>query len=359
MHITKGEDKMSKVLGEHLERAKTLEPRNPNKSTGVFGGKSSGILNWNDIAYPHWYKIYKKLIGNYWQADEVNMASDVKQFPELTEEEQDAYLKIIGLLSTLDAPQTRTALLLSLYATDPSVQSIMSVIAQQEAVHNESYSYVLSSVVSLKEQNESFELGRKDPILMKRNEKIVDKYNEFVENPTIENILKVMVYTALLEGMFCYSGFAFFYNLTRDNRMCGTSKMLSYINRDELEHGRFITELFRATLGENPEQNTEELTNWVYRVFKESVESEIKWSNYVLGKVEGIDMYEMEGYIKYRANKMIRMLGYHDIYPDHTENKMKWINAYVDNFDGTKTDFFEQKSRQYTKTSDLNGFDDL
>src|SRR5699024_9095165 len=100
--------------------------------TGVFGGKSSGILNWNDIAYPHWYKMYKRLIGNYWQADEVNMASDVEQFPELTENEQDAYLKIIGLLSTLDAPQTRTALLLSLYATDPSVQSIMAVIARRK-----------------------------------------------------------------------------------------------------------------------------------------------------------------------------------------------------------------------------------
>src|SRR5699024_3326398 len=135
---------------------KTLEPKNPNKSTGAIGGKSSGILNWNDIAYPHWYKMYKRIIGNYWQADEENMASDVKQFQELTENEQDAYLKIIGLLSTLDAPQTRTALLLSLYATDPSVQSIMAVIAQQEAVHNESYSYVLSSVVSLAEQNKSF-----------------------------------------------------------------------------------------------------------------------------------------------------------------------------------------------------------
>src|SRR5699024_4650471 len=148
-----------------LEKAKTLEPKNPNKSTGDFGGKSSGILNWNDIAYPHWYKMYKRLIGNYWQADEVNMASDMKQFPELTENEQDAYLKIIDLLSTLDAPQTRTALLLSLYATDPSVQSIMAVIAQQEAVHNESYSYVLSSVVSLAEQNKSFELGRQDKVL--------------------------------------------------------------------------------------------------------------------------------------------------------------------------------------------------
>ncbi len=121
-----------------LKKAKTLEPLNPNKSTGIFGGKSSGILNWNDIAYPHWYKMYKRLIGNYWQADEVNMSSDVKQFASLDKSEQDAYLKIIGLLSTLDAPQTRTALLLSLYASDASVQSIMAVIAQQEAVHNES-----------------------------------------------------------------------------------------------------------------------------------------------------------------------------------------------------------------------------
>src|SRR5690625_1548872 len=106
-------------MSKLLERAKTLEPRFPNKSTGIFGGKSSGILNWNDIAYPHWYKMYKRLVGNYWQADEVNMASDVKQFPTLTEEEKDAYFKIIWLLSTLYAPQKRTVLLLTLLSNDP------------------------------------------------------------------------------------------------------------------------------------------------------------------------------------------------------------------------------------------------
>ncbi|UJL46207.1 ribonucleotide-diphosphate reductase subunit beta [Virgibacillus sp. NKC19-16] len=342
-----------------LEKAKTLEPRNPNKSTGLFGGKSSGILNWNNIAYPHWYKIYKRLVGNYWQADEVNMSGDVKQFRALPESEQEAYLKIIGLLSTLDGPQTRTALLLSLYSTDASVQSIMAVMAQQEAVHNESYSYVLSSVVSLDEQNESFDLGRKDPVLLKRNENLIKQYNAFVEEPTIENILKTLVYTSLLEGMFFYSGFAFFYNLARHNKMVGTSTMISYINRDELEHGRFIAELFRATLSENPEYNTAEFTDWVYTHFQDSVELEIEWSNYVLADVEGIDLEEMAGYIKYRANKMLRMMGLEEVYPRHVENPMKWIRAYVDNFDGTKTDFFEQKSRQYTKTSDLNGFDDL
>lgn len=342
-----------------LNKAKTLEPVSPNKSTGLFGGKSSGILNWNDIAYPHWYKMYKRLLGNYWQADEVNMSNDVKEFPKLTPAEQEAYLKIIGLLSTLDGPQTRTALLLSLYATDPSVQSIMAVIAQQEAVHNESYSYVLSSVVSLDEQKRSFEHGRTDSILLKRNKTIMDQYNDFVENPTLENMLKTLVYTTLLEGMFFYSGFAFFYHLARDNKMVGTSTMISYINRDELEHGRFITELFRATLAENPDYNNETFINWVYDHFKESVELETEWSHYVLKNVDGLDLEEMEGYIKYRANKMLRMMGLSEIYPEFTENPMKWIRAYADNIDGTKTDFFEQKSRQYTKTSDLNGFDDL
>lgn len=342
-----------------LEKAKTLEPRNPNKSTGVFGGKSSGILNWNDIAYPHWYKMYKRLVGNYWQADEVNMQSDLKQFAELTEAERDTYLKVIGLLATLDAPQTRTALLLSLYATDPSVQSIMAVIAQQEAVHNESYSYVLSSIGSFDEQKISFEFGRTDPVLLKRNEAISKQYNLFAEEPTIENVLKTLVYTSLLEGMFFYSGFAFFYHLARENKMVGTSTMISYINRDELEHGRFIAELFRATLAENPEYNTSEFTKWVYKTFENSVELEIEWSHYVLKDIHGIDLTEMEGYIKYRGNKMLRMMGLSELYPEHVENPMKWIHAYVDNFDETKTDFFEQKSRQYTKTSDLNGFDDL
>lgn len=343
-----------------MEKAKTLDPRNPNKSTGIFNGKSSGILNWNDIAYPHWYKIYKRLLGNYWQADEVNMSSDVKQFPNLTKSEQDAYLKVIGLLATLDAPQTRTALLLSLYATDPSVQSIMAVIAQQEAVHNESYSYVLSSVVSLDQQNKSFEFGRTDAILLKRNENIIKYYNEFVENPTTENIVKTLTYTTLLEGLFFYSGFAYFYNLARYNKMVGTSTMISYINRDELEHGRFISELFRATLSENPELNNEELIGWVYDQFKESVEHEIEWSNYVLKDIEGIDLDDMQGYIKYRANKMLRLLGLNEIYPDYVENPMKWIRAYADNIDGTKTDFFEQKSRQYVKVNAIdNGFDDL
>ncbi|MGN7385759.1 ribonucleotide-diphosphate reductase subunit beta [Sporosarcina sp. SAFN-015] len=342
-----------------LTRVKVLNPAQPNKSTAIFGGKASGILNWNDLAHPHFYTLRQRIRSLFWTANEVDMTQDVKQFPNLSKAEQEAFLKIIGLLATLDGPQTVVAMKIADFATDPSVKSIMATIADQESEHNHSYAYVLSSVTTLDKQMTSFEMGRTDEVLMKRNERIVDIYNEFAENPTIETVLKAMVYTTLLEGLFFYSGFAFFYNLARHQKMVGTSTMISYINRDELQHGKAISDIFRAALAENPEYNTEAFTEWIYDQFRHSVEQEIIWSRYVLGEIDGIDLDEMTGYVKYRANKMLRMLGLSEIYPEFTDNPMRWIRAYVDNFDDTKTDFFEQTSRQYVKTSDLNGFDDL
>lgn len=346
-------------MSEKLKRVKVLEPANPNKATAIFGGKASGILNWNDLAYPHFYTLRQKIRSLFWTANEVDMTQDVKQFPTLPKPEQEAFLKIIGLLATLDGPQTDVAAKIADFVTDPSVKSLFATIGDQESEHNHSYSYVLSSVTTLDKQISSFEMGREDEVLLKRNERIVEVYNEFAENPTIETVLKALIYTVLLEGLFFYSSFAFFYNLARNQKMVGTSTMISYINRDELQHGKATSDVFRAALAENPEYNTEEFTEWVYDQFRHSVEQETIWSNYVLNDIDGINLNEMEGYIKYRANKMLRMLGLSEIYPDHIDNPMKWIRAYVDNFDDTKTDFFEQTSRQYVKTSDVNGFDDL
>ena len=84
-----------------------------------------------------------KIRSLFWTANEVDMTQDVKQFPTLTKPEQDAFLKIIGLLATLDGPQTDIAARIADYTTDPSVKSLMATIADQESEHNHSYAYVL------------------------------------------------------------------------------------------------------------------------------------------------------------------------------------------------------------------------
>lgn len=122
-----------------LMKSKVLEPKNPNKSTAIFGGKASGILNWNDLAHPHFYTLRQTIRALFWSAHEVDLTQDVKQFDNLSEREKDAFLKIVGLLATLDGPQTDMAMKISDYTTDPSVKSIMATVADQESEHNHSY----------------------------------------------------------------------------------------------------------------------------------------------------------------------------------------------------------------------------
>ncbi|GEK57148.1 ribonucleotide-diphosphate reductase subunit beta [Marinococcus halophilus] len=344
-----------------LRKIKLLEPQNPNHSTGIVNGEASGIVNWNDIPYPQFYDIYKNLRSNFWIPDEISMAKDIKSWGELGDDEQEAFKRIIGLLSILDSVQTNLIQRASGYVTDPSVHAILAEISSQEAVHNQSYSYVLSSIVPLEEQNRIFDMARNDPEVMKRNQLILDIYDEFDENPTPKTLAKALVGSIILEGINFYSGFAFFYNLARQQKMVGTSTMISYIQKDEMQHGHFVAMLLRALLAERPDIDADgSFTEYVYETIDKAVQLEIRWSHEVLTGLEGIDLEEMDGYIKYIANKRLRQLGLDDLYEGYTDNVMPWIRTYSDEaMNDTKTDFFEQKSREYAKVSEDNGFDDL
>jgi ribonucleoside-diphosphate reductase beta chain len=347
------------MVNKTLNKIKLLNPEYPNKSTGIINGKTSGLLNWNDIAYPQMYDLYQTLLSNFWKAQEINMQDDIKQWDSLSETEKDVFLRINTQLASLDSLQTPTMSQVMDYVTDSSFKAIFAVISQQEAVHNESYSYILSSLVPLQEQNQRFNEAKDDPIVQKRNKLILDAYEQFRNEPTPLHLFKLAVNSINLEGIYFYAGFAFFYNLARHQRMLKTSTMISYIQRDEMQHAYFISQFIRILLTENPELNTEENIDYIYRTIGEAVELEKEWSRYILKEIEGIDLDEFENYVEYLANKRFRQLGLKNLYPERT-NPMPWIHVFSDEMiNETKSDFFEQKSRTYTKVTQSNGFDEL
>jgi ribonucleoside-diphosphate reductase beta chain len=342
-----------------LNRIKLLHPEYPNKSTGIINGKSSGLLNWNDIAYPQMYEFYQTLLSNFWKAQEINMQDDIKQWDFLSPLEQDVFLRINTQLASLDSLQTPTMSQVMDYLTDSSFKAIFAVISQQEAVHNESYSYILSSLVPLREQNERFNQAKNDQIVQKRNQHILDAYESFRQNPTPQNLFKLGVNSINLEGIYFYAGFAFFYNLARRQKMVKTSTMISYIQRDEMQHAYFIAQFIRILLTENPELNTPENIDYVYKTMSKAVLLEKEWAHYILKGIEGIDLNEFEQYVEYLANKRLRQLGLQNLYQER-DNPMPWIHVFSDEMiNETKSDFFEQKSRTYTKVTKSNGFDEL
>ena len=342
-----------------LTKIKLLNPEYPNKSTGIINGRSSGLLNWNDIAYPQMYDLYQTLLANFWKAQEINMQDDIKQWESLSHQEKDVFLRINTQLASLDSLQTPTMSQVMDYVTDSSFKAIFAVISQQEAVHNESYSYILSSLIPIDEQNQRFNQAKSDPIVRKRNQLILNAYEDFRQNPTPLSLFKLSVNSINLEGIYFYAGFAFFYHLARQQKMLKTSTMISYIQRDEMQHAYFISQFIRILLTENPELNTEENIEYVYETINEAVELEKEWAHYILADITGIDLQEFEGYVEYLANKRLRQLGLNNLYEER-RNPMPWIQVFSDEMmNTTKSDFFEQKSRTYSKVSQSNGFDEL
>ncbi|MBG9587712.1 ribonucleotide-diphosphate reductase subunit beta [Cytobacillus firmus] len=342
-----------------LEKRPIINQSAPNKSTSIINGECSNILNWDDVRFSWAYPKYKKMLANFWTPFEINMSQDIKQFPELLKSEQEAFLKIIGLLALLDSIQTDYAGKVADYITDSSISALMIILAQQEVIHNHSYSYVLSSLVPKQKQDEVFEFWRTEPILAERNEFVVNGYKDFAENPNAENLLKSIVFDVVLEGLFFYSGFAFFYHLARNQKMVATSTMINYINRDEQIHVDLFVKIFKEILQENPELNTNELSKFVQETFKRAAELEIEWARDVIGsKTEGILLSDVEAYIKFYANIRCNQLGYERPFEGYRTNPLRWIVAY-EQVDHGKSDFFEQKSRQYTKVQIDNGFDEL
>ncbi|PSL40174.1 ribonucleoside-diphosphate reductase beta chain [Planomicrobium soli] len=342
-----------------LKKIKLLNPEQPNKSTGILNGESSGLLNWNDIAYPQMYDLYQTLLSNFWKAQEINMQDDIKQWDSLTDVEKDVFLRINTQLASLDSLQTPTMSQAMDYVTDSSFKAIFAVVSQQEAVHNESYSYILSSLVSISEQNARFNQAKSDPIVQRRNNLILDAYEEFRQNPTPQTLFRLSVNSINLEGIYFYAGFAFFYHLARQQKMLKTSTMISYIQRDEMQHAYFIAQFIRIMLTENPELNTEENIQYVYGAINQAVQLEKEWAQYILADIQGIDLEEFGDYVEYLANKRLRQLGLDNLYEERN-NPMPWIQVFGDDMmNDTKSDFFEQKSRTYSKVSQSNGFDEL
>ncbi len=343
-----------------LEKRKLMDKDAPNRSTGIVNGQSSNVLNWDDVRFNWAYPKYKKMLGNFWTPFEINMSNDIKQFPNLSNEEREAFLKIIGLLALLDSVQTDFAGKVADYLTDSSLNALMIILAQQEVIHNHSYSYILSSLVSRDEQDHVFDFWRTEPVLQKRNDFVLKGYEAFAEQPDVDSMLRSIVYDVILEGLFFYSGFSFFYHLARHQKMVGTSTMINYINRDEQLHVDLFVKIYKELLAEYPEYDTEERAHEVEEIFREAAQLEVDWAREVIGeKIDGLDVEDVEAYIYFYANVRCNQLGYDKPFPEYRKNPLKWIKAYEE-VDLGKTDFFEQKSRQYVKVNvQDNGFDDL
>lgn len=329
------------------------------KKRRLIGGNTTNLNDFNNIKYSWTSDWYRQAMNNFWIPEEINLSTDVKHYRELEPEEKEAYDKILSFLVFLDSLQMANLPNVSEYITANEVNLCLTVQAYQEAIHSQSYGYILDTICSPEERTEILYQWKDDPVLLERNKFIGDKYNTFYHEPTAENLAETLVANYILEGIYFYSGFMFFYALGRLGKMPGTVQEIRYINRDENTHLWLFRSILMELKREESHLFTEEKITHYTEMLRQGVEEEIRWADYVIAdRIGGLTKTSVHAYLKYLGNLRARGLGFEVIYPGFEEEpeSMRWVSEYSDP-NKVKTDFFEAKPSAYSKSSVIE--DDL
>lgn len=337
---------------------------NPDGDTDIYlrrmiGGNTTNLNDFNNLKYPWTSDWYRQAMNNFWVPEEISLAQDLKDYPKLSVHEKSAYDKILSFLIFLDSIQTANLPRISEYITANEVNLCLSIQTFQESLHSQSYSYMLDTICSPEERNEILYQWKEDKHLLDRNTLIGNIYNEFTTSSDKKTFLKVLMANYILEGIYFYSGFMFFYNLSRNGKIPGSAQEIRYINRDENTHLWLFRNIIIELQKEEPELFTDENINMIKDLLKQGVEQEIEWGKYVIGdNIPGLSSKMVEDYILYLGNLRWSGLGYGTLYEGHNEEPedMKWVGQYS-NANMVKTDFFEARSTAYAKSTAL--IDDL
>ena len=346
---------------QHLKKKPLFNPQGDIdvQNRRMIGGNTTNLNDFNNMKYAWASDWYRQAMNNFWVPEEINLGVDKKEYPGLPAPERRAYDKILSFLIFLDSIQTANLPSIGEYITANEVNLCLSIQTFQEAVHSQSYSYMLDTICEPQQRNEVLYQWKNDEHLLARNTFIGDLYNEFQKDQSPYTLAKTAVANYILEGVYFYSGFMFFYNLGRNNRMPGSVQEIRYINRDENTHLWLFRNILLELKKEEPDLFTPEKVKGYREMIREGCEQEIRWGHYAIGdEVQGLTKAMVTDYIQYLGNLRCTNLGFEKLSEGHDAepSSMNWVSQFS-NANLIKTDFFEARSTAYAKSSAL--VDDL
>jgi ribonucleoside-diphosphate reductase beta chain len=278
------------------------------------------------------------------------------QYEHLSDAEKLAFNRTVAFLIFLDSLQTKNLPNISDVITLPEVDLLLKIQTFQEALHSQSYGYILESVIPAQERRAIYDIAIDNQHLLVRNQYIAGLYQDFIDNPQdILSILQVCMANFILEGLYFYTGFAFFFDLARQGKMTGVSNEISYIQRDELSHLALFKNIIQAIAADH--KDAYELAKPLMRdMMVEAVKQEQEWVVYAYSEVMSANA--LKEYVMYLADKRMAMLGLPTIY-GIKDNPLPFVERFQ-SLNGNKTDFFEGKVTAYAKGNvNVDDLDDI
>ena len=346
-HTIKNLIKMKGDRAMRIKKRRLWNPEGDSFKNDIIGANTTGLAthNFGKYANKKWYQdLRTKMRKDIWFPEDIEFYEDARQYPNLLPEVQRGYNGILSFLVFLDSIQTINPFQFASYITAPDVTSLLVFQAFQEDIHSQAYSTCIETVIPTPEEKKQiYDFWRTHELLKERNGYIAQIYQDFADNPTDRTFARAIIGDYILEGLYFYNGFKFFYILAEKGLMRSTADMIYLINRDEVSHLILYRNLIKEIRAIYPDFFDEEM---VIEEMRKGVELEEQFSKDILAPIVGFSDAIIEKYTRFLANKRLREIGIsNNPYSSYTENPYKRYD-----------DRFEAEDSSSMKVRDTNPF---
>ena len=286
------------------------------------------------IRYPDLWALYKKAVGSFWTVEEIDLATDLKDWDNLKSDERKFIKLVLAFFAASDGIVMENINVN--FAEDVQIAEARSFYAYQafnESIHSETYSLMIDKLVrDPEEKGLLLSSIHHEPAVKKKAEWAMDWMGKDA------TFAQRLVAFSCVEGIFFSGSFCAIFWLKKRGLMPGLSFSNELISRDEGLHQEFAVTLY-SHLRDKCEPTD------ILNIVKSAVEIESYFITEALPcKLIGMDAIEMTQYIQFVADRLLDQLGHAPIYK--AKNPFDWMENI--SLEG-KTNFFEKRVGDYSK----------
>ena len=325
-----------------------------NTKQKMFFGPPLGVQRYDKFKYPIFDKLTQTQLGYFWRPEEVSLQKDRADYQTLNDAQKHIFTSNLKYQILLDSVQGRgPGMAFGPFCSLPELEGCMNIWQTMEMIHSRSYTHIIKNVYS--DPTEVFDHILDDEKILSRAQSVTEAYDVFLQAaneygtgrmwehqlegvPLAQNELyelKRKLYRAvanvyILEGVRFYVSFACSFAFGELKLLEGSAKIIGLIARDESQHMTVTQNIINKWKeGDDPDmqQIVEEEEENVYNMFRECVEEEKLWAEYLFkdGSIIGLNDKLLSKYVEWTANRRLKSIGLKPIFDAPiTNNPLPW-----------------------------------
>ena len=279
------------------------------------------------------WNMYKKQVECFWRAEEIDLSNDMKDWCNLTKDEQHFITMILAFFAASDGIVLEN--LAARFMGEVQLAEARAFYGFQiamENIHSETYSLLIDSYVKDEgEKTRLFQAIDNFPCIQKK----ADWAIRWINDQTSDFATRLIAF-ACIEGIFFSGAFCSIFWLKKRGLMPGLTFSNEFISRDEALHTEFAVLLY-SKLNAPLDQTR------VHKIVHEAVDIETEFICDALPcRLIGMNSDMMRKYIQFVADRLCVQLGFDKIYG--TKNPFEFMEMISLE---SKTNFFESRVSDY------------